>query len=304
MIPILERVGRGELLIADGAIGSLLLAQQSELIKGACPELLNLSKPEILEDIAALYLAAGANIIQTNTFGASPLRLADYGMEGQTESINRAAVQAVKKIVANRAYICASCGPSGKKLKPSGSVSVKEMSESFSRQIKALADAGPDIICVETMTDIEEAEIAVDVAKTLFPAIPVMATMTFNATPHGFYTFLGVSVERAAKALEQAGADIVGSNCGNGIEDMILIARQFRAHTALPLVIQSNAGLPIAGPKGLEYPQTPVWMAEQSRELIAAGVSIIGGCCGTTPEHIRQIAKVAEEYGVGVMVAE
>lgn len=294
MKAILERIRAGEVLVADGAMGSLLMARAKDDIQGKCPEVINLSKPEILEEVAQLYLDAGADIIQTNTFGGSPLKLSDYSLQDQTEAINRAAIEAVKKVVSGKAYVSASCGPSGKMLKPLGPVTPEEMSENFSRQLNAMIDAGADIICVETMTDIEEAKIAIKAAKAISPGTPVMATMTFDPTKRGFFTMMGVNIQRAAKELKEAGADIVGSNCGNGIENMIKIAREYKEHTDLPVIIQSNAGLPEMRDEGVIYPETPEFMAEKSKLLMAAGVSIIGGCCGTTPEHIKQIAQTVK----------
>ena len=293
MKPILERIKQGEILIADGAMGSLLMARAKDLIKGKCPEFINLSRPDILEEIAALYLEAGADIVQTNTFGGSPFKLSDYGLDGQMEEINRAAVAAVKKIVAGKAYVSASCGPSGKMLKPYGPIAPEAMFDNFSRQLKVLIDAGADIICVETMTDIQEAVLAVKAAKDVSAAIPVMATMTFNKNPRGFFTIMGNNIETAARELAAAGADIIGSNCGNGIVNMIEIAKEFKKFSQLPLIIQSNAGLPEIKGDLVVYPETPEFMAEKSKELAAAGVSIIGGCCGTTPEHIRAVVKSA-----------
>ncbi|MCP5049712.1 MAG: hypothetical protein GY940_21255 [bacterium] len=290
MKPFLERINNNELLIADGAMGSLLLERAKDLIKGKCPEMVNLSRPDILEEVAGLYLEAGADIIQTNTFGASPLRLSDNSLENETESINRSAVEAVKKVVKGNAYVSASCGPSGKILKPYGSVEPGEMSESFSRQLRVLIDAGVDIICVETMTDIHEATLAIKAAKAISPGIPVMATMTFDSTPRGFFTIMGVTVQQAAKELEDAGADVIGSNCGNGIENMVRIAHEFKKYSSLPIIIQSNAGLPELKDSSVVYLETPGFMAEKCKELSAVGVSVIGGCCGTTPDHIRAIA--------------
>lgn len=291
MESILNRIKQGEILIGDGAMGSLLMARAKDLIKGKCPEFINLSRTDILEEIAHLYLEAGADIIQTNTFGGSPLKLSPYNLQDQTEEINRAAVQAVKKAVDGKAYVSASCGPSGKMLKPYGPIEPEEMYQNFLRQLKAIIEAGVDIICVETMTDIKEATLAIKAAKAISPGIPVMATMTFDKTPRGFYTMMGVNVEKAARELEAAGADIIGSNCGNGIENMILVAKEFKKFTSLPLLIQANAGLPVVKDDVVVYPETPEFMAEKSKELAAAGVSIIGGCCGTTPEHIRAIGQ-------------
>lgn len=296
MESILNRIKQGEILIADGAMGSLLMARAKDLIKGKCPEFINLSRTDILEEIAHLYLEAGADIVQTNTFGGSPLKLSSYNLQDHTEVINRAAVQAVRKVVADKAYVSASCGPCGKMLKPYGTLEPEEMYQSFLRQLKAIIEAGVDAICVETMTDIQEAVLAIKAAKSISPAIPVMATMTFDKTPRGFYTMMGVNIEKAARELEAAGADIIGSNCGNGIENMILVAREYKKFTSLPLIIQANAGLPVVKDDVVVYPETPEFMAEKSKELAAAGVSIIGGCCGTTPEHIRAIGEAVRSH--------
>jgi len=291
MEPILARMRKGEILIADGAIGSLLMARAKDLVKGKCPEFINLSRPDILEEVAGLYLEAGADIIQTNTFGGSPLKLSDYSLDDKTEEINRVAVESVKKVVGDNAYVSASCGPSGKMLKPFGDTEPEALSVSFTRQINVLIESGIDIVCIETMTDIREAVLAVKAARAISPALPVIATMTFDLTPRGFFTMMGVNIERAASELEAAGADIIGSNCGNGIENMIKIAKEFKKYSRLPLIIQSNAGLPEMKDDEVIYPETPEFMAAKSSELAAAGVSIIGGCCGTTPDHIRAIRK-------------
>lgn len=293
MESIFDRLKKGEILVADGAMGSLLMARAKDLIKGKCPEMVNLSRPSILEEVARLYLEAGAEIVQTNTFGGSPLKLSDYQLEDKTEKINRVAVEAVKKVVKEKggqAYVSASCGPSGKMLKPYGNIDPETMSESFTRQLKAVIDAGVDIVNVETMIDIQEAVLAVKAAKEISPSIPVMANMTFNKTPRGFFTVMGVNVEKAVEELEAAGADIIGSNCGSGIENMIEIAKEYKKYSRLPLIIQANAGLPEIRGDEVIYPETPQFMADKCKELVSVGVSIIGGCCGTTPDHIRAIA--------------
>jgi 5-methyltetrahydrofolate--homocysteine methyltransferase len=191
MEAVTSRVGRGEVLLADGAIGSLLMARG--LARGAAPESLNLSHPEILEEIASLYLEAGAEIIQTNTFGASPLKLANYGLADQVAAINENAVRAVRRVVGERAYISASCGPSGKILQPYGDTLAEKVSESFQTQMQALIHAGADIICIETMSDVSEALLAIQAARSISASIPVMATMTFEATERGFFTIMGVT---------------------------------------------------------------------------------------------------------------
>jgi 5-methyltetrahydrofolate--homocysteine methyltransferase len=158
--------------------------------------------------------------------------------------------------------------------------------------MRALIGAGVDIVCIETMTDISEAKIALKAAKTISSSTPVIVTMTFDYTPRGFYTIMGVNIEETARELEEAGADIIGSNCGNGIENMIIIANEFKQYTTLPLIIQANAGIPQIKDNIAIYPETPEFMAGKAQELVTSGISIIGGCCGTTPEHIRAIRKM------------
>lgn len=287
------RVGRGEVVLADGAIGSLLMARG--LAAGAAPESLNLTQPQVLEEIARLYLDAGAEIIQTNTFGASPLKLANYALAGEAAAINQSAVAAVRRAVGERAYVSASCGPSGRILKPFGDTEAETLYESFRTQMQAVIDAGADIVSVETMSDINEARLAIQAARSVSTSIPVMATMTFEATPRGYFTIMGVSIAAACSELEKAGADLIGSNCGNGSAQMVAIAREFKKISHLPLVIQANAGVPELRQGRVHYPETPEFMAEKSRELLAAGVSVLGGCCGTTPEHTRAMRQALDE---------
>ncbi|MCK4654472.1 MAG: homocysteine S-methyltransferase family protein, partial [Candidatus Cloacimonetes bacterium] len=256
----------------------------------------NLKNPEILEEIAKAYLDAGVDIIQTNTFGASPLKLSGYGLQNKTEEINRIAVERVKKVVGNKAYVSGSCGLSGKLLKPFGDTEPEDIYKSYERQIKAQISAGVDLVCIETMTDLNEAILAIKAAKSISPEIPIMATMTFDETPRGFYTIMGTNIENAVVELQKARADIIGSNCGNGIENMIIIAREFKKFSRLPIIIQSNAGLPELKNGEIFYSETPEFFREKAKDLINAGVSIIGGCCGTTPEHIQSIRKVVDNY--------
>jgi 5-methyltetrahydrofolate--homocysteine methyltransferase len=295
MKTIMERIQNGDVLVGDGAMGSLLMATAGDLIKGTCPEAVNLARPEILETIAKLYLDAGADIIQPNTFGGSPLKLADYKMEDKMAEINSAAVRAVRKVVGKKAYISASVGPSGKLLAPLGAVSEDEMFDSFSRQVKVLINHEVDILCIETMIDIKEAVLAIKAIRDISKTIPVMSTMTYNPSPRGFFTVMGVTIGKAAKEAEAAGADIVGSNCGNGIENMVLIARDYQKQSKLPLIIQANAGLPELKDDKPVYPESPEFMAGKIKDLLDAGVVIVGGCCGTTPGHIRAFRQAIDK---------
>lgn len=292
MSEILEKLASGQVLLADGAMGSLLI--QLGLPSGDCPERVNLDKPDMLKEIARQYFEAGADLIQTNTFGGSPLKLAQYDLDGRTEEINRAAVAAVREVIGNKAAVAASCGPCGKMLKPYGDVEPEEVAAGYDKQMRALVAAGVDMICIETMTDLAEATLAVKAARAAAPKMTISATMTFDETSRGFYTIMGTDIPTAADTLAKVGADIVGSNCGNGSRNMIRIATEFRKHTNLPLLIQSNAGLPQWQGEKLVYPETPEFMAEQARRMIDAGVNIIGGCCGSTPDHITALRRMVD----------
>jgi 5-methyltetrahydrofolate--homocysteine methyltransferase len=284
---LLERLRRGERLVGDGGWGTLLLARG--LPPGDPPESLTLSRPELIEEIGRLYVEAGADLVTTNSFGASPLRLAQHSLASQAPEINRRAVLQAKRAAAGRAYVSACVGPTGRLLAPLGDVAKEEVRAGFEDQVRWLAEAGADLVCVETMTDLAEATLAVQAAKTVAPGLPVLATMTFDATPRGFFTVMGVSVEQAARGLAAAGADVVGSNCGAGIEAMIGIAAAFRRASSLPLLIQPNAGLPQQRGGELFYPENPEFMAAKAVDLLELGVAIVGGCCGTTPEHVRAL---------------
>jgi 5-methyltetrahydrofolate--homocysteine methyltransferase len=283
----LARLEAGETLCGDGAWGTQLMARG--LPSGECPESMNLTRPEVLVEIAELYLDSGADLVTTNTFGGSPLKLALHGLDDRTEKINRVAVEALNPVVKGRAYISASVGPTGRILEPYGDTAPEVVADAFNRQIGALIEAGADLICVETMIDLNEAALAVRAARSISTELPVIATMTFEATPRGFFTTMGSTVEQACSTLVEAGADIVGSNCGNGIDTMLEIAREFAAHATSPVIIQSNAGLPDNRGGELVYPESPEYMAERVSQLMDLGIAIIGGCCGTGPEHIRAI---------------
>ncbi|MBC8428716.1 MAG: homocysteine S-methyltransferase family protein [FCB group bacterium] len=290
MKPFLDRIKNGEILISDGALGTMLFDAGME--PGKCPELLVLEKPELLRNIALEYVQAGADIIHTNTFGASPLKLSDYGLEDKAEEINRKSVELLQDVAGDSICISGSCGPTGRVMEPYGNTDPEEVTFAFEHQIQTMVDAGVNMICIETMIDLREAVLAVKAVRKVSIEIPVMVSMTFDSTPNGFFTIWGASIPDAVKELETAGADIVGSNCGNGIAIMVEIARCFRKETKIPLLIQSNAGQPELRNGKIVYSESPVLFAEKALELADIGVSIIGGCCGTTPRHIEAISRV------------
>lgn len=289
---ILSRVGRGYPLVADGASGTMLMERGLE--PGLAPESFNLKSPEILEEVARLYVEAGADLIHTNTFGGSSLKLASQHLGDEVEAVNRSAVVAARRAAGEKVVVSLSCGPTGRLLKPYGDADPEMVSESFRRQLEVAIAAGVDAVTVETMTDLAEARLAVKAARSISDSLPVLATMTFDATSRGFFTIMGVSIEEAAVGLEEVGADVIGSNCGNGIEKMIEIARELSKVSRLPLLIQANAGLPQLRDGRAFYPETPDFMAEKARELVDLGVAIIGGCCGTTPQHIRELRRIVD----------
>ncbi len=292
MIPLLERIQGGEVLLADGAMGTLLM--ERGLPAGACPESVNLERPELLEEIARLYFEAGAEIIQTNTLGASPIKLAMYGLAERTEEVNLAAARAVRRAVGGQAYVYGSCGPCALTLKPYGDADPDDVRAGFARQIRALVDGGIDVLIIETMIDLAECCLAIEAARLVSGTLPVMACMTFSRTPRGFFSIMGNDVPTSAAGMIAAGADVVGSNCGSGIEQMIEVARSFAAATSRPLIFQPNAGMPQTEGLRTVYRETPEFMAARAGELIGAGAAVIGGCCGTTPAHIRGLRTVLD----------
>jgi len=291
--PFLERIREGEILLADGALGTMLM--ERGLRSGGCPDEFVLTHPYVLQDIARQYLSAGAEIMTTDTFGASPLKLASYGLADKTREINHRAVELLRAVAEDAAYVFADIGPSGRIVKPYGDTEPEKVRASYEQQMAVLVDAGIDAFSLETMIDLAEGVIAVKAAKVVAPAIPVIAMMTFEHRRKGFFTVMGSSISQVAAGLAEAGADVVGSNCGNGIEPMIEIAREFRAATSLPTSFRANAGLPQIVGAETRYPETPEFMAGRLPELLDAGVSIVGGCCGTTPDHIRAFRQVLDQ---------
>lgn len=285
----LARVSSGPVICGDGAWGTLLIDRG--LAAGHPPESWTLDRPDVLSDIAGEYLAAGAELLTTNTFGASSIRLASHGLGDRGDEINTRAVELLHAVSNGRAWINASMGPTGRLLKPLGDLDPSEASDAFAHQAAALARAGADVISVETMTDLDEAELAVKAARTAAPGVPVIATMTFEVTPRGVFTIMGVSAERAARALADAGANLVGANCGHGIQTMQVVVREFTAHASTPIVVRPNAGLPERREGRLLYAEDPATFAAVARHLVVPGVALIGGCCGTTPAHIRQLSR-------------
>ena len=284
---LLERLGRGDLLISDGATGTFL--QQHGLEPGGCPEEFNASRPEVVREMTRQYFEAGSDMALTNSFGGSVFMQKKYGYGERVAEFNRLAAEHARSQAPDGCFVVGSVGPTGEFLEPLGPVSEREMYDAFVEQVKALEDGGADGVVVETMTAVEEASLAVRAAREN-TSLVVMATMVFDKGPRGFFTMMGVTPERAVHAMTDAGAHVVGSNCGNGIDNMVEIARRMRAETDGFLLIHSNAGIPAMRGGQIIYPESPEYMAERFRELADIGVNIVGGCCGTGPDHIRALA--------------
>ena len=294
-----ERLAQGEILISDGAIGTFL--QAKGLKPGECPEWWCISHPDVVKGIHEAYVAAGSDIIETNSFGATRYKLHHYGLEGKLREVNQAAVALAKNAGAGKCYVAASVGPTGRIVEDEGGdVTPQDLYEAYKEQVVALAEAGADALCIETMASLSEALQAIKAAKEN-TRLPVMCTFTFEAGPRGFRTMMGVTPERAARETAAAGADIVGANCGNGIVNMIEITRQMRdAQLTTPILIQANAGTPVLEGEKTVFKETPEFMASKVPDLIQAGAQIIGGCCGTTPGHIAAMARAAKAARHGV----
>jgi len=279
-----SRLEKKKILIADGGWGTEL--QKRGLPPGEPPEAWNLSRPENVLAVARSYAEAGADVILTNTFGGSPLKLAKVGLKGKVLEINRKGSSLSKQAAGDRALVFASIGPTGEFMAPLGTVSEVDMVQGFAEQARALAAGGADGIVVETMMDLAEAKAALRAAKEN-TSLPVAVTMTFNKGPKGYATMMGIRPEKAAAELERAGADIVGANCGAGIDIMIELMGLMHSATSLPIWCKPNAGLPELVDGKTVYRETPGMMASKLKALVEAGAGIVGGCCGTTPAHIR-----------------
>ncbi len=293
MKTIAEKIKEGKVLVSDGAWGTFL--QQKGLGPGECPELWNLERPDDVFDIAKSYIDAGSDMIETNSFGGNVFKLSSYGLAGKVIEINRAAAQLSRRAAGPDRHVLGSIGPSGKII-IMGDVSFEELYEAYKVQAIALRDGGADALVVETMSDLEEAKAAVK-ACAENTGCEVICTMTFEKSDGDtFHTMMGVTPTQMAEQIIDAGATIIGANCGNGIKNMIGITKEIRkVNKTIPVLIHANAGSPIYRDGKTIFPESPEQMAEFVAILIDAGANIIGGCCGTTPEHIRQIVEIVRK---------
>jgi len=285
---ILDRLEAGETLIFDGATGTYL--QNNGLEPGGSPELMNATHPEVVKGMSKQYFDAGSDIVLTNSFGGNKFMLERYGAGERLFELNRLAAEHARSVAPEGKFVSGSIGPTGEFIEPLGTATEDELYDTFSEMSKAFEAGGADAVMIETQLAIEEAVIAVRAAKET-TGLVVMATMVFDKGPRGYFTMMGVTPEQAVEGLEEAGADVVGTNCGNGIEKMVEIATRMRAVTDKYLVIQSNAGIPIIKNGETCYLETPEFMAKHYGDLAELPINILGGCCGTTAEHIRKLIQ-------------
>ena len=276
-------------IIFDGALGTLLM--DSGHAAGKSPILFNLEQPDLVADIHKQYYEAGSEVVTTNTFGGNPLKLAAEGLEQQVESLNREGVRLTRKACPAGAFVAGDMGPSGKMLQPLGEITPEEMQQYFFLQARVLIDAGIDLIAIETMFSLDEALAAVQGVRQAGD-IPVLASITFNLNKNGFFTMMGEDITRCTTALETAGVDMIGANCTLNSTDIIDLTTELRASTRLPILIQPNAGNPLVRKGVTYYEQSPAEFAADAKKTKNAGADMIGGCCGTTPEFIREVVAV------------
>ena len=289
MKSIIEKVKLGKTLISDGAWGTSL--QAKGLAPGSCPELWNVENRKAVFEIAKSYVDVGCDIIETNSFGGSSIKLASYDLSDRAFELNYQATAISREAAGSEINVLGSIGPTGIILMM-GEISKDQLYDSFAEQASALVKGGADAILIETMTDLEEALIGVKATKENTSAV-IICSFTFEKTiKNEFRTIMGFSPSEVAPVIIEAGVSVIGINCGSGIDGMADIVKEFRkTNKDIPIIVQANAGIPIL--RGMEtvYPETPDEMASKVPELIDAGANIIGGCCGTTSEHIRKIAE-------------
>ncbi len=281
----IEEITSSSCHVSDGGWGTEL--QKLGLEPGSSTDYWNISNPEKVAQVAQSYVDAGSNVILTNTFGANEFVLGRHGLESRLEEINRRGAEISKEAAGSRALVFGSMGPTGK-LMMTGEVKEDEIFDSYLRQSEALWRGGVDALLIETVVDVEEMKIAARAARKATP-LPLVLSVTFDSGKDRTRTMMGVTPEQAVADMEECGAWMVGANCGSGPETYVIVCRRMRAVTSRPIWVKANAGLPRPQGDKLIYPQDPDSFAGYADQLRNAGANVVGGCCGTSPEHIRRL---------------
>jgi 5-methyltetrahydrofolate--homocysteine methyltransferase len=285
---IFELLDSGKTLIGDGAMGTLL--QEKGLTDGGAPELWNVEKPGIIEEIFDKYAKAGANFLTTNTFGGSAPRLQMHSLEDRLFELNKAASEIAKKVSSKYpdVFVMGDVGPTGELMEPMGTLTVAGAKEIFTEQIKALLAGGADGILIETMSDLSEVQAAVQAVQEIDPEIPIIVMLSFDTN---LRTMMGVKPAQAITEISKMSVKIIGANCGRGTDEIRVIAKEMSENKieGVYLITQSNAGLPKLVGADFVYDGTPEEMAKYAVDMKNLGINIIGACCGSTPEHIAAI---------------
>ncbi len=280
-----RKISFDRILVADGAMGTMLHTKGVTI--GSSFDEVNLSSPNVVEEIHSAYVDAGVDIIETNTFGANRIKLESYGLSTKVREINLAGAVLARRCARDRAFVAGAVGPIGRLMKPFGPMDFTEVFDVFREQISALCEGGVDMLIIETMQDIREAKAAILAAKTI-TEIPIVCQMSFSQEGR---TMMGTGSDVSAVALAALGVTLVGANCSTGPADMIEVIENMSGVTNIGLSAQPNAGLPSLHDGRLIYLSTPEYMADYARRFVESGAVLVGGCCGTTPDHIRAIAS-------------
>jgi homocysteine S-methyltransferase len=275
-----------QVVIFDGAMGTMLYAKG--VFINQCYDELVLRSPDLVREVHAAYVKAGAEVVETNTFGANRAKLTQYGLEGQVAAINQRAAQLAREAAGEQRLVAGAVGPLGIRLEPYGPTSRDEARALFREQLRALADGGADCFVLETFADLEEIEQAVLAARDVNAAMPIIAQATVGPEMR---TAFGASPEDVARVLDKWGVDVIGLNCSVGPQTILEAIERMAAVTTRKLSAQPNAGMPRDVGGRTMYMASPEYMATYARHLIQAGAKIVGGCCGTTPEHIKAMAE-------------
>jgi 5-methyltetrahydrofolate--homocysteine methyltransferase len=296
MRKIKDKLKEGKVILSDGSWGTFL--GEKGLTMNDCPELWNKTHRDIVLEVPQEYIAAGSEMVETNSFGGNKIKLEQYGLGNETYDLNKMAAEISREAAGEKIIVLGSIGPTGKLLM-TGEITEAELYEAFKLQVEGLRDGGVDAFCIETFFDLDEALIALKAVRENSD-LEAAITFTFDNKGGAFYTMMGVTPAQMAEKLLEAEVDVFGTNCGNGFEGMIDIVREIRTvDKEFPVLVHANAGLPIMENGKVVYPDSPERMAALTPALVEAGANIIGGCCGTNPEHIKAIKKELDKINSG-----